>query len=309
VQRPIASPPAATSVNITDLSCASPTNCMTVGSYRPTVPSGTNAPLMNLAEFWNGRTWRLLAPPDPLRRFQRSISTPESNEFASVSCPTVHWCAAVGNSDINDDLVHQSFAMIWDGSHWTVTRSRLHALGNLGPVSCASRAFCMAIGTTAPFQTTSSIVADQWNGHTWSPTAPIEPKRSHDLIFGDVSCPTSHTCVATGGRYDDEGAAFGAVWHRGVWTMMPAIPRGLGPINCLSSSDCLASGLAGKDSDTYPNGVFASWNGRAWTRLPLPLDYYGRPIAMGGVSCPTTQICMAFGYSYAGSTLGWYWFR
>ena len=157
---------------LTDVSCASSTDCLATGFYFPTVQGNGNS----LAELWNGTSWRLLTPP--------------GIELDTVSCRSTSFCMAAG-----DDT-----AEIWNGKRWRT--QKLPGSFGMGPgiiaVSCVSRSACMAVGhylaKGGPEGVEGLNVAEFWNGSTWRILSTAGPGGG----LADVSCTSVTRCIAVG---------------------------------------------------------------------------------------------------------------
>jgi hypothetical protein len=89
---------------IESVSCSSASACTAVGTYLDT--SGIN---VTLAEAWNGTSWHQEATPNPPGDVRPEIAP----DLFGVSCPTAHFCAAVGSyQNVSTRVV---FAETWNG--------------------------------------------------------------------------------------------------------------------------------------------------------------------------------------------------
>jgi len=102
---------AGASNTLNGVTCASPANCWAVGSYG-FIRNGTGVQV-NQALHWNGRTWSLVATPDPA-----GTASGDASELFSVRCIRSASCWAVGDSQRKggSDL---SQALHWNGTRWS----------------------------------------------------------------------------------------------------------------------------------------------------------------------------------------------
>jgi hypothetical protein len=157
-------------------------------------------------------------------------------------------------------------------------------------VSCATVTACTAVGW---YGSPAVLVAETWNGATWTitPTPPLP--RNHGVgpaaVFNGVSCVSSTACVAVG-VYSAQVAvrSLAEVWNSTTWTVQP-IPNpfptslqdtnGLEGVSCTSSTSCTAVGYAQAGANALAEG----WNGSSWQ---VEWDRWGQ--AFTGVSCIAT---------------------
>ncbi|HET9893486.1 MAG TPA: hypothetical protein VFQ44_00880 [Streptosporangiaceae bacterium] len=86
-------------IGLSDISCATATSCMAVGSQRQ---AGSE---VNLTTSWDGRKWRTTKVPGP-------------GGLSSVSCAAPRQCLAVGLVGI------RTLAMAWNGRTWHVIKTK-----------------------------------------------------------------------------------------------------------------------------------------------------------------------------------------
>jgi hypothetical protein len=181
VARP-AGEPADTRLELSGLSCASTTHCVSVGS-----DSHTGNPVTATL---SAGSWTATALPVP-----ENGATSLSYGVARISCATTSSCVAVGDRE-NRHGVLAPFVSAFQSGVWTFTTlPRLTAgNGNLGDVDCLSSHRCFAVGNQGNQGTrvlTEGLYGGSWRGAVHS----TKPATS----WNDVSC-TSTTCVAVGGR-------------------------------------------------------------------------------------------------------------
>jgi hypothetical protein len=148
-------------------SCASETVCFASGYI-----GDGQAPDAPMIEAWDGKSWRLVYAPQP--------SVPVSpakidDQLVSVSCASGSFCLAVGwhrwstpQTALSDTLVER-----WDGISWTIVRS---PNGSPSPgfsnalmaVACPTKSRCMAIGHYDAPDGYLQVLAELWNGTSWS---------------------------------------------------------------------------------------------------------------------------------------------
>ena len=298
-------PAGAISGELFGVSCRSAVACVAVGLYLDS--SGTGIPL---AETWNGRAWRPSRLPAPAGSTGVILD--------GVSCATAKSCVAVGQYFTGTGAA--PLAEAWNGSRWTTAKPPVPAgsvVGNLGKVSCPAAAYCVAVGDVAA-NAGSSVLADSWNGRTWT-RMPVRPpaSASADAALDGVSCTSPESCVAVGSGTPGSGrpgrTGFAERWNGSRWTgVSVSWPRGTGNsylvgVSC-AARNCVAVGYSGV-SVTAASGTgratAVSWQGKAWTVTKVPAPGRGKASLFSDVSCLSAANCVAAGQvGPAGSTEG-----
>jgi hypothetical protein len=209
------------------------------------------------------------------------LPTPSLGSEGSLdgaSCVSPRFCVAVGHDGVQGA---EGLIEVWNGQGWAVAAAPPTAKSTLGGafpvtitaqyngVSCSSPTFCAAVGTERaldPFSPDSSgpgVLLANWNGAMW-----LFPPDT-GLFPGELS----H--VNGLGR------------------------RELNGVSCVSSSFCVAVGAHGfsglANAPSLP--LVESWNGETWSPVPSPEPARGvnSPFKLQGVSCTSTDLCVAVG--------------
>jgi hypothetical protein len=244
------------------ISCPSSTDCTAVGSYAV----GTDTSTI-MIEHWNGVVWSI-----------QSDSTPAdaiSSYLRGVSCPSARSCTAVGDYTVNGDLtgwIDRPLVEHWDGTSWSVQQPPLpagSAQASLTGVSCTSPTACTAVGSS-PGTSDSQILAERWDGQTWSIQLNANPPGAQYSWLNAVSCSSATLCTTAGFFTKMPGArerTLAEVWHGADWSVQDPSDPGrstLGPnatsgpntvlsgVACTSDSACIAVGSSTNDDDTSP---------------------------------------------------------
>ncbi len=278
------------------VSCASRSACVAVGSYELVKPAKPKpqAQILNLAELWNGRAWKLLATPD----------RGTGNQLTGISCTAPDRCIAVGWS------LAGTIAESWNGSRW-----RLMTTPNPAPdivlnsVSCASRSDCVTVGA-GDFGDGPLLVAEVWNGRSWQVHDPPSP---HSIVAGlaSVSCPSPGACTAVGSYLTPPSASSSSQpktlaegWNGKSWRLLHAITpagtkagAGLHGVDCAKTNSCLAVG--GADGKLLGE----LWNGHTWrlTSAPRQLPVTEVATNLFGIACWQARRCMTVGDYFGAS--------
>ena len=267
------------------VSCTGPTWCVATGYLEDSSTESASA----LAEEWNGASWTLMSTP--------SVPNGAESEFGAVSCTGASSCMAVG-AYVAQPTGFASFA---------------GPSGFPGTDNPLARARALTDGTSPHIVTTTHVLAEQWNGTSWTVTSTVDPPGVTEPELLAVSCAGSGFCMATGyGDDSDQIQGFAQEWSNGSWSQaaLPAAPSGsvyapLG-VSCISPTSCTAVGttVTGPLGNTTDEVILtASWNGSTWTVVPVPTAS-GIEAAWVGISCLSGGNCIATGGLFDGDSTG-----
>jgi hypothetical protein len=177
------------------VSCPSATMCVAVGGY-----AGSGSHAVPLAEWWNGKAWKIQATPTPAGANDTSL--------VDVSCASRSSCTAVGKF-----LVYQKgwqgLVERWNGKSWTIQVAP--EIGPLYGVSCTSVKACTIMGLYS---------AIQWSGSKWTLRSV-----THGIAeMHDISCTSSNGCTGVGNqdrigaRSGDPAVTLASRWNGRKWT-------------------------------------------------------------------------------------------
>jgi hypothetical protein len=310
------------------VSCPSATSCTAAGLGYPA--SGGNS---TMADTWDGMVWTAAVTPDPRGAARTALSAvsctgPSSctavgdsngvtlaeawrggqrwtfepgpavnGSLNSVSCVTARSCITVGSSN------GAALAEAWNGTAWTtvtVPEPAGAANVNLNSVSCPAANSCTAVGTYADSTGSEQILAEAWNGNTWSIESTSSPAGGTGIGLFSVSCSASAACVAVGDYHDPTlgEQTLAESWNGSAWTIDPTVSptnfSSLSSVSCVSATACTATGNASGST------LAEAWNGSTWTvqPTPTPAGAIGGAAIIAGVSCTCAIACTAFGYYY-----------
>jgi hypothetical protein len=233
------------------VSCPSPRACFAVGWFQNPieVPFSEGS----VAEAWNGKQWRLLAPP----------GTGEGDHLVGVSCTSVRFCIAVGWSG-----GAQTLAEIWNGTSWSIQPTpNPPSASYLEGVSCTSARACTAVGWSQSGQT----LAETWNGTSWSIQATPNPSGLNGSFLEGVSCASARACTAVGNSYVSSTGGMltlAEAWNGTSWTIIQPLTGQSGELNgasCTSARACTAVGGTGSGAS-----LVEAWNGTSWSIQATP---------------------------------------
>ncbi len=287
----------------TGVSCVSSAFCMSVGEQGPADPQ------FPWIQQYNGTTWSTVPSP--------SYS---SNQFAlleGVSCASVAFCAAVGETEVGSGAPDSPVAMTWNGSVWTAdTVAAPAGAGDtvLSGVSCLSATWCVAVGSSRPAPgMNSNPWAISWNGSTWSPMSAANPGGGE---LNAVSCTAPTFCAAVGDNEADVQSVLFETFNGTQWTLSSTSGAAAPPepaselygVSCIGPDFCAAVG--DQATPDYTEGstfttLAEMWNGQGWSYVSSP-NAAGAPTGsengLNSVSCFSATGCSAVGsYNPAGT--------
>lgn len=283
-------PNGAASSTFTGVSCASATACTAVGA----AIGKASRRSVNLAEAWNGTTWRVQAIPTP------KGSTGSSLFAVSCSSPTA--CTTVGNSNKAGGRI-LAVAERWNGKVWRVQPIPQPAkVSQVFGVSCPTARACTAVGYENTGTGDAQPLAEAWNGTRWRIQAVPLPHGAPGGALSAVSCTSPSACTATGTNFGVRHPTLAERWNGTNWRVQPT-PNppnfttsrqqvALNAVSCASATACTATG------QYAPGGNAAyfleAWNGRSWRLVTAPHPAGFAQGALNGMSCAPAR-CTAVG--------------
>jgi hypothetical protein len=260
---------------------------MLVGLLSPT-PAGAR-------RLSNGATAAARAR-DHLRHGASRPYAPSSGQLAGVSCVTSTFCAAIGEAIPSLAVSGRPMLLTWSGSTWReqVVAVPKGAYDNLSNIACSSTKFCLAAG----YSDSSTNLLETYDGRTWRSAG--APSDAATTTFEALACVKTGSCMAFGESLAGEpnAAPHADLWIDGGWvnTRAPKLPTGefsnsvtgacTSATFCLMATNCDCSGPAGYGSH------MSVWNGKRWTAGTAAI-----PATLSGVSCASSKLCMAVGWS------------
>jgi hypothetical protein len=272
---------------------------------------------------WNGVRWSLLRQPVVVPGAANSL-------LSVISCTTPKNCDATGVYQVGTATA--ALLETWNGTGWATAHLASPGKASysaLSSVSCATAAYCVAVGTYVT-GTNANTLAEVLSGGAWRVAKTVNPGTAagDQDVLQSVSCAPGATapptCVAVGALGVPSGkniftTGFSEAWNGTTWSPQTVTwPAGqhsiLYSVACPTSTDCVAVGGTGAYA-TYNDGHAAAqaWNGATWSLATLPPAVGGIGSVLFGVQClPTaTPTCAAAGevgpYTTPGHALTGFW--
>jgi hypothetical protein len=283
---------------LASVDCPTKTRCMAVGQWATSFAFPANR---LYAETWNGRNWNKIggipAPPGA-----------HGAAYSGVSCASATSCVLTGIYDPAAGANPVSFAEVLITGKWHFFKLPGLSAGTsiVENVSCTSASHCVAVGDTgtarrSPLGTpAAAIIADTWNGRTWSAVKLPMPAGGRGAWLYDVSCSSATSCFATGGQNIGGGVSFtlaerltGGKWKITSVASATGTDMSLYGVSCPTAAMCMATG--GSELPVNQDPAFAdSWTGLAWLQWSVQPPG-GNSSILTSVSCATAAHCVAVG--------------
>lgn len=252
----------------------------------------------------DGATQASAAPAKWSSLTAESPSALAANELNGVACWAAGGCVSVGYGATEAGQP----ALVEDlgASGWSLA-STPPAPGSyrnyLQAVSCASAAFCVAVGYYQDNALPAEPLIETYANGSWSVTAATGPGKGGNYLTG-VSCPAAGNCVAVG-YYSNEHTdqVLAETLAGGHWSLSPAADLGYGAnelaaVSCPAAGECDAVGYYQASSGTDQALAEDLANG-AWA-VARAADEGTRANRLDGVSCPAAGDCVAVGTYFNG---------
>jgi hypothetical protein len=259
------------------------TSCLAFGQLCPSNSSfcGLDTPQVTLASTDSGTTWTRATVP---AHFEF--------DFAGTSCPSRTWCVAGGVLDPQSPTPTPAYALTRNlGATWTVRR--LHALGTISTMTCATPRVCYAVGASNPpvSQIPFGQIAVTTNaGGSWTTTS----FPTTGIVTG-ISCASKTSCMANGSSLELGSTVFlrttttGAIWLLRGESLAFGQAQAL---DCPGASECLVDLLHPSDVGSIN---MTRDGGKTWSNRSI-----GRDALFYGASCSSLSACTFVGV--AGNT-------
>ncbi len=228
-----------------------------------------------------------------------------TSSLLRISCGGPSFCAAIGHTrGSGANALYHPLIEWWNGNTWSRMQSPAVPGVNvyLQAVSCTSAKFCMLVGSTVTPSGMISSLTEQWNGTRWK----IVPNAAEGETATGISCIGTTFCAVVGyTEIEEHATTFGEIWNGMSWTATPTPSPGtaytvLNGVNCLSSSTCVAVGVASNSGSPtqYALSLALDWSGSTWTQFPSQNGPDpGSENVLTGVTCrKTLGSCTAVGW-------------
>jgi hypothetical protein len=281
---------------LNDLSCASPTFCMAVGSVQVDGVGWATG----LTENWDGESWTVIPSPN----YPENDLGPGfigGGILIGDSCVSAQACVAVGygGGGVNSsDLSYPGLAVVetWDGVAWslTPTPSPVEPAGagraNLRGVSCApdaNDARCVAVGLQTPDNANVSALVATTSAAVGSLTATSTKVQSDGAGNLTASVTTGLSAQVALDMAPDATVPTGSVTFLNDGLPISSCPPleldsgqarcaagagASGPITAAYSGDATFDGSSSQQINTMPHTIPVTYDGNGATSGAAPVD-------------------------------------
>jgi hypothetical protein len=226
------------------------------------------------------------------------------NDLTGMTCPSISFCFAVGNSYENGASGYANYRTLierWNGSSWAIVNSPDGAMkdGHLARVSCPTSSLCFAVGYDSRYVPIGNALIERWNGSEWSVVDSPKISGAANSLLRDVACVSSSFCFAVGQYVPPAGNGGGLIerWDGTSWTVMPGDHQGfLFAVGCATPSLCFAMGryYTFEGIGEVEHDVTERWDGSSWTIVGTPDPK--SPYELDSLSCISASQCFASGF-------------
>ena len=286
--------PRGNTTELRGIHCADASTCIAVGND---FGSG-------FAERWDGKAWAvstLAMPP------QTAL-----NDIASVACPGVDVCIAVGTAFRKPAIQHEypssPLVETWKNGTW---KAKIVPLpvgskeGQLLGVDCVSPAGCVALGQYRTANGDWFAFAEHWNGSVWKSRIIPQPGSAIDGVLAAISCPRPAYCIAVGGYHTSPTSrvAMAYRWDGAKWTEQEGVAPArssvsfLDGVSCAAVRQCVAVG-GYVNSSGRGLTLSARLASGGWRVVASPSAQGADSNMLEGVTCRGTKDCLAVGGAY-----------
>lgn len=215
-------------------------NCLAVGHHKNILGD-----YGIMAESWDSVQWKLQSPVENPGKQKNGV-------LWSVACTSHTSCRAVGGwgTEAGIGVAGEEF---YNGKEWkasTVPEPAGATFGTLTSISCVSASSCIAVGNFKNSVGKTTVMAERWNGISWSLQEAREPTGAVSSELLSVSCPSSESCVAVGTYKNSAGTVrtLGERWNGKEWVLetTPNPPGSTASVwqgvSCTGPEECQAVG-------------------------------------------------------------------
>jgi hypothetical protein len=118
-----------------------------------------------------------------------------------------------------------------------------------------------------------------------------------------VSCVIGGSCIAVGASQGGAGPLLMETWNGAKWTLQTArVPGNArstypGAVSCHFVTFCIVAGESYSSVPGAPAMLLARWNGKVFMAMKPAVPAGAANVTLNDISCPSTTMCAAAGFS------------
>ncbi len=174
----------------------------------------------------------------------------------------------------------------------------------LSSMACPAPTSCLAVGDYGQSEFLYQLLAERWNGATWTrqSSSPLDGS----FLYG-LSCPSARVCWAVGYQLtpEDDSVALAERWNGSTWTagtpVDPGTQNAFASVSCVGTLDCFMVGSYSVDSGVYEPLIerYADTNtGVIWRTEINPTPAGSTRTHLQSITCVGVNDCNAVGFAY-----------
>jgi hypothetical protein len=254
--------------------------------------------------YWDGDGWTQVRSPSPGK------ASHDNSFLLGVTALSANDAWAVGYRETTGG--NRTLIEHWDGTRWSVVRSRNVATYNeLLAVAAVSADDVWAVGhflNANHDPVRQETLAEHWNGTRWSvvPTPNVNEQDDNELV-SVTAIPGTGQAMAVGYHQWDYAKPLVETWDGKRWSVQAAPKAGRhgGYLNDVSAASGQDIWTVGFSIDVYGayHGLTARWDGAAWGSVPpAPPGGDGYDPMLNGVTTLSTDDAWLVGTYYNGNS-------
>ena len=171
-----------------------------------------------------------------------------------------------------------------------------------GGVSCGGQHMCVAVGSYIDSSSQTHLLAESWDGTTWTVMSTSDPFGALTSGLNAVSCQSATNCVVVGSYADSGGNVLplADVWDGSTWTLWgPTLPSGAAAgvfngVKCVTSASCFAVGTWTNGSNVT-RALAEHWDTTSWQVQKTATPSGATESDLEGIACPKGKPCISVG--------------
>jgi hypothetical protein len=259
---------------LTAVTAISTTNAWAVGTYQRLIPGKDLLANLSLIEHWNGRSWELVANPNPGGSTGSSLT--DLDGVATLS-PKDIWAVGDESPHLGRDP-ERTVTEHWNGEKWV-------AVASISPGSDKTSSFLVSVAATSKSAWAVGLngiggpYIERLAGGQWRKAGgPVIQRKFNGLASIAITSATSVWAVGfSATRIDGQQQPWIVHWNGSQWRAVPAPHPGgklFTVLNAVTAPSPAATWAVGTIGHTILNDspvtLIEHWTGSKWVRVTSP---------------------------------------